>query len=74
EKTAKRNRIEHEKTMAAAAGDEPETTVEVKLRAVGPSRPTNIRLPPLISVGNAPGAPSSFLPCSALINWGSVSL
>ncbi|KAF7072521.1 hypothetical protein CFC21_077632 [Triticum aestivum] len=38
--------------MAAAAGDEPETTVEVKLRAVGPSRPTNIRLPPLISVAD----------------------
>ncbi|KAE8784651.1 hypothetical protein D1007_41756 [Hordeum vulgare] len=38
--------------MAAAAGDEPETTVEVKLRAVGPSRPTTIRLPPLISVAD----------------------
>ncbi|KAL6638805.1 hypothetical protein ACP70R_023441 [Stipagrostis hirtigluma subsp. patula] len=35
--------------MAAAAGDEPET-VEVKLRAVGPSRPTTLRLPPLLSV------------------------
>ncbi|TKW32127.1 hypothetical protein SEVIR_2G149200v4 [Setaria viridis] len=33
----------------AAAGDEPET-VEVTLRAVGPSRPTTIRLPPLLSV------------------------
>ena len=59
--------------MAAAAGDELET-VEVKLRAVGPSRPTTIRLPPLISVGNAPRALSFFLPCSTLINWGSVSL
>lgn len=35
----------------AAAGDEPET-VEVTLRAVGPSRPTTLRLPPLLSVGN----------------------
>nr|CAB3452935.1 unnamed protein product [Digitaria exilis] len=33
----------------AAAGDEPET-VEVTLRAVGPSRPTTLRLPPLLSV------------------------
>ena len=37
----------------AAAGDEPET-VEVTLRAVGPSRPTTLRLPPLLSVGNTP--------------------
>jgi len=34
----------------AAAGDQPET-VEVTLRAVGPSRPTTLRLPPLLSVG-----------------------
>nr|CAB3456627.1 unnamed protein product [Digitaria exilis]CAB3503102.1 unnamed protein product [Digitaria exilis] len=33
----------------AAAGDEPET-VEMTLRAVGPSRPTTLRLPPLLSV------------------------
>ncbi|KAG2634042.1 hypothetical protein PVAP13_2NG223709 [Panicum virgatum] len=33
----------------AAAGDEP-ATVEVTLRAVGPSRPTTLRLPPLLSV------------------------
>jgi hypothetical protein len=33
----------------AAAGDTPET-VEVTLRAVGPSRPTRIRLPPLLTV------------------------
>uniref|UniRef100_A0ACD5Y1L8 Uncharacterized protein n=1 Tax=Avena sativa TaxID=4498 RepID=A0ACD5Y1L8_AVESA len=37
--------------MAAVADDEP-GTVEVKLRAVGPSRPTTIRLPPLISVAD----------------------
>lgn len=37
----------------AAAGDTPET-VEVTLRAVGPSRPTRIRLPPLLTVGNIP--------------------
>ncbi|OEL38631.1 hypothetical protein BAE44_0000350 [Dichanthelium oligosanthes] len=36
----------------AAAGDEPET-VEVTLRAVGPSRPTTLRLPPVISVAFA---------------------
>ncbi|KAM0879415.1 hypothetical protein ACQ4PT_034257 [Festuca glaucescens] len=35
--------------MAAVAGGEPET-VEVTLRAVGPSRPTTICLPPLIAV------------------------
>ncbi|PAN11249.1 hypothetical protein PAHAL_2G194100 [Panicum hallii] len=33
----------------AAGRDEPET-VEVTLRAVGPSRPTTLRLPPLLSV------------------------
>jgi hypothetical protein len=37
----------------AAAGDEP-GMVEVTLRAVGPSRPTTLRLPPLLSVGNTP--------------------
>jgi hypothetical protein len=36
--------------MSAAGGDLPET-VEVTLRAVGPSRPTTLRLPPLLSVG-----------------------
>ncbi|XP_062199140.1 uncharacterized protein LOC133901702 [Phragmites australis] len=35
----------------AAAGDTPET-VEVTLRAVGPSRPTTLRLPPLLSVAD----------------------
>lgn len=33
----------------AAAGDQRET-VEVTLRAIGPSRPTTLRLPPLLSV------------------------
>ncbi|KAL6854557.1 hypothetical protein ACP4OV_019119 [Aristida adscensionis] len=36
----------------AAAGDTPET-VEVTLRAVGPSRPTTLRLPPLLSAASA---------------------
>jgi hypothetical protein len=36
----------------AAAGDTPET-VEVTLRAVGPSRPTRIRLPPLLTVSDS---------------------
>ncbi|XP_015696837.1 uncharacterized protein LOC102722801 isoform X2 [Oryza brachyantha] len=35
----------------AAAGDRPET-VEVTLRAVGPSRPTTLCLPPLLSVAD----------------------
>ncbi|GJN40073.1 hypothetical protein PR202_gb29240 [Eleusine coracana subsp. coracana] len=35
----------------AAAGDTPET-VEVTLRAVGPSRPTTVRLPPLLTVAD----------------------
>jgi hypothetical protein len=40
----------------AAAGDEAEM-VEVTLRAVGPSRPTTLRLPPFISVTNHPTHP-----------------
>ncbi|CAD6219921.1 unnamed protein product [Miscanthus lutarioriparius] len=38
----------------AAAGDQLET-VEVTLRAVGPSRPTTLRLPPLLSVAELRG-------------------
>ncbi|ONM53533.1 hypothetical protein Zm00014a_041181 [Zea mays] len=40
--------------MSAAGGDLPET-VEVTLRAVGPSRPTTLRLPPLLSVAELRG-------------------
>lgn len=40
--------------MSAAGGDLSET-VEVTLRAVGPSRPTTLRLPPLLSVAELRG-------------------